>query len=259
MADISDHIRKTLDELRAALMPTAMVVRNDLALINSMEQRYGLPPTTFDDLVGSGEIASESPAESTFPSLRRSSITPSPRPGGSHLSIRADQYFGREPLDAAKMYLADLGHAAHLDQISEAIQKGGVAVKGATWREALEMSLLKSVYDVVKVQDHTFGLIRFYSEDQIKQIRDMRRQTATGKKGKRGRPKKQKSKGYTSTAEKANADKPSFSPEQIARMKELQAEGKSYKEIAQQFGVHHLAVYHLLGGKLKAAKPSSAA
>jgi hypothetical protein len=259
MADVPEHIRKTLDELQADLIPTAGRLRDALALINSIERHYGLSLTTPNDLLGqSGEGGLEPPQEGTLPPRR--TTFEGVRQSGGRISIRADQYFGREPLDAAKIFLGELGHAAHIDEITEAIQRGGAATKGANWKEVLEMSLLRSVYDVVKVQDHTFGLIKFYSEEQIKRLRDTRRQTGTGKTVKRGQ-KKHKPKNSKDRAQKETkpTEQAKPSPEQIARMKELQAEGKPLKEIAKEFGLHHLAVYHLLGGKLKAAKPPNAA
>ncbi len=252
MAEIPDHIRQTVDELKGNLLPLVTEVQNSLVLINLMEQRYGLPLTTLEDLAQDAEGAGQPPRETALGHIEV-------RPRGPNIgAIRPDQYLGHPPLDAAKIYLAQLGHAASIDDITAAVQKGGAAIDGPKWKESLEMSLLRSVYDVIKVQEHTFGLIKFYTPEQINRLRGTRRQIPSKKKKKR----KTKSAKLSQPASERSDDakKPSDPPAptvaQIERMKELRKAGKSLAEIGKEFGLHHLAVFQLTGGK--AGKPANA-
>jgi hypothetical protein len=63
-----------------------------------------------------------------------------------------------------------------MDEIGDAVTRGGAAIKGSDWRDKLETSLIRSTYEIVKVQEHTFGLVSFYTEDQLKGLRETRRQ-----------------------------------------------------------------------------------
>lgn len=182
----------TLDELRQEATARVADARKSLHLLNEMEARYGAPLTSIDAL------SSESSQQEQLSEISGEGVlhlkpvfSNAGRP--STPSIRPDSYLGEMPLDAAKQYLGQIGHAVHIDQIADAVKKGGAATTGANWKAALEQSLLRSVHDVIKVQDKTFGLIRFYSDEQIKRLRQTRRQTPTPagqKKRKRGRPKK---------------------------------------------------------------------
>lgn len=251
MAELPDHVRQTLDELRADLIPMVAGVQNALVLINAMEQRYGLPLTTLDAL------AQDAEGGPTAPETFLGRLSAEARPKSANIgSIRPDQYLGRAPLDAAKIFLGQLGHAAKIEDITAAIEKGGAAIDGAQWKEALENSLLRSVYDVIKVQDHTFGLIKFYTPEQITRLRGTRRQILKKKRKKRKKKSAERSK-LTSADAKKPSERPAPSAAQIERMKELRKAGKSLAEIGKAFGLHHLAVFRLTGGK--SGKPANAA
>ena len=68
--------------------------------------------------------------------------------GGNTVSVRAGEFIGMEALDAAKAYLEKKkAEAASLDEITDALQKGGA---NTVTRESLATSLARSTWDVVK-------------------------------------------------------------------------------------------------------------
>lgn len=108
------------------------------------------------------------------------SIVSSSENGLRHISapsaIKPEEYLGDEPLEEAKKYIASVGHAVHFEEIADAVSRGGAATQGSDWREKLETSLIRSTFEVVKVQEKTFGLTKFYSEEQLRRVRGTRRQ-----------------------------------------------------------------------------------
>jgi hypothetical protein len=185
MADIPDHQRRTLEDYKQRLSLKMGEVARILMVINSIEEEHGLPKTALDSL-GPGISWSLALGEQ----VRMTDSNTSGLPTRSN-SIRPDEYLGERPLEAAKKYLKRIRQAAHIDQIAEAISKGGAAIKGSDWKGALEESLLRSTLEVVKVSDHTFGLVEFYSEAQLENLRAVRRRPLPGEsKRRRGRPPK---------------------------------------------------------------------
>jgi hypothetical protein len=246
MAELPEHIRLTLDELRSRLNEKVREAKQTLTTLNSLEADYGQPITPLSELM---ETDAPPALEGAQPFKRVFSGEVHTAPQRLPV-IRPDHFLGMQPLDAAKSFLGMVGHALSVDEIADAVKRGGAAIVGAIWKERLEESLTRSVADVVKVQDHTFGLVRFYTEDQIKGIRGTRRQISTGKK-KRGRSRKKQNQ---ETTKKKQEPRSEPTPDQINRIRELKAEGKTLAEIAHAVGLHHLAVYRILGGKPKKAE-----
>src|SRR5207253_9500400 len=116
MAEIPDHARKMLDELRADVAEHVEQARRAVDMMNLIEEKYRAPQTDFGDLLTGiapetlAEIASES-APSDRPTARPAAS------GRSGVAVRPDQFMGRPPLEAAKMYLGQRGHAATIDEI----------------------------------------------------------------------------------------------------------------------------------------------
>src|SRR5437016_891 len=109
------HIEKTLEDLRRQLMFRMADVAKLLGAINVLEDMHELPRTT-------------------LPTIQLDAPVASPVAGSSRPQIKADDYLGEEPLEAAKKYIQSVGHAVHIDDIGEAISKGGAAIKGADWK-----------------------------------------------------------------------------------------------------------------------------
>lgn len=189
MAD--EYIGKTLEDFRRQITVKINEASRLLVTVNTLEEMMGDPKSSLADFIGDEAEHATTPNQ-LVPSVgARGAVatfgfgrSPSPK------LIKPDQFLGQPPLEAAKRYLAMVGHAVHFDEIADAVQRGGAAAKGADWRDKLEMSLLKSVYEVVKVQDKTYGLVSFYSEEQILGLRGTRRRPESKSKGKRGHTKK---------------------------------------------------------------------
>ena len=75
------------------------------------------------------------------------------------LSIRSDEFYGFEPLEAAKRYLRKKGEGASFQEIVGAIRSGGCT---ASSEEELQNSLIRSTYQIAKISDGVFGLVEFY-------------------------------------------------------------------------------------------------
>jgi len=165
-----------LDDLRQQLKIKCEEVRRILTAINTIEELFGQPKTSLDTLsvdVFSEALATDSGG--TKVQIGRAKNT----------DIRPDEFLGITPLDAAKRYLRSIGQAAHIDDIANAVNRGSAAIKGPNWKDELEESLIRSTREVVKVQEHFFGLTEFYADEQLKGLREARRQRLEPKAGKR--------------------------------------------------------------------------
>jgi hypothetical protein len=175
MADDTSHLARTLEDFKRDLAVKVAEARNLLQTINMLEEKIGASRTSLGDLgqePGNHQAGGPIPAQNfTAPPKRVSA-----------LNLRPDEYLGEEPLEAAKRYLGSVGHAVHFDEIAEAVQKGGAAIRGADWRERLETSLFRSATQVVKVQEKTYGLVSFYTDEQIARLRGSRRRIEPKKK-----------------------------------------------------------------------------
>ena len=181
MADAPEHVQKTLEDFKRQLSAKMLEAAQVLAVVNALEERLGLPKTSL-----SGGASGITWSQSIGEEVRVSD----PRTATSTSSIRPDEYLGEVPLEAAKKYLKRIRQAAHIDEIADAVLQGGAAIKGADWKEELDRSLLRSVREVVKVRERTYGLVQFYTEEQLKGVRAIRRQALAPKNPRRGRPKK---------------------------------------------------------------------
>lgn len=77
---------------------------------------------------------------------------------GRDVRVRQGEFYGLEPLDAAKRFLKKKGEAATLDAIIAGLDTGGVKAD----KDQLRLSLSRSTWDVAKVGDDLYGLLEFY-------------------------------------------------------------------------------------------------
>jgi len=182
-SQMSANAKAMIEELRQDAEPLVAALMEITGSINMLEGRASAPLTTIYEIVAHF-VGDEQPTA-------EKSGSPRPSIGGPQrrAAIRADQYLGQPPLTAAKAYLGLVGAAAPFEEIAQAVQQGNAAIKGSNWREDLEMSLIRSTAEIVKVNDGVFGLVRFYTPEQIKALRDARKPTPAPKKarGKRKR------------------------------------------------------------------------
>jgi len=175
MADESSHVGRTVDDIKRQITSKLDEAARLIVTVNTLEEMIGAAPSRLADfLAGDSEEAAPSTANHGTAAASRSTQPSSFGRSGSRF-IKPDQFLGQPPLEAAKQYLGMVGHAAHFDEIADAVQRGGAATKGSDWRDKLEVSLVRSVYEVVKVQDKTFGLMSFYTPEQIQGLRGTRR------------------------------------------------------------------------------------
>lgn len=177
--------------------------------LNALERNYDLPITEIEEFV-----TIVTPPETQFPDSKRESHVAS-KP--SNVAILPDTYLGDPPLDAAKKYIGSVGHAVSFDEIVAAVTKGGAATVGPNWRDALEISLMRSGQEVVKVAEKTYGLVRFYSEEQIRRLRDSRRPMPV-------HPRKKKSK-HTRKAKAVTAKEDDSVPETPVQVEAVRNNG----------------------------------
>jgi hypothetical protein len=78
--------------------------------------------------------------------------------GGKFVRVKDGEFYGLEPLDAAKKFLKRKGEAATLVSIMEALKTGGVKAD----EDTLRLSLSRSTWDVAKVGEDLYGLLEFY-------------------------------------------------------------------------------------------------
>ncbi len=175
---MADDVVKKLDELRRQAQELLERARSIVAQMNTVETIFDLPLTVLSDLE---TAALSDPPYPPFAGAPVQSIADQrgplaqPQKRRQSTSIRPDEYFGDEPLEAAKKFMRGVGHAVSFDEITDAVQKGGAATRGADWRDRLEISLKRSPYQVITVADKTYGLAEFYTEEQLKRFRGSRR------------------------------------------------------------------------------------
>jgi hypothetical protein len=74
-------------------------------------------------------------------------------------SVKPGEFYGLDPLDAAKRYLKRRGGEPRtLDEILNMLEIGGCQAN----RDDLRMSLSRSTYDVVKAAEDLYGLIEYF-------------------------------------------------------------------------------------------------
>jgi hypothetical protein len=194
----------TVEELRAEFLEKVAEIRKQLETINYLESRAGLPLTRMDELgQPSSETESRPPATQGVTQDRRGR----PKP-----QIRPDEYLGLEPLRAAKSYMRRVGRAVEFDpEVADAVRNGGAAIKGADWKERLELGLTRSAHDVVKIRDGVFGLKELYTEEQLKGLRTSRNRASVKPKRRKSKRKKGKpsagKKGKPEKKEKPHSEK----------------------------------------------------
>jgi hypothetical protein len=193
---MADDVSRKLDELRRQATQKFEEARSIVASMNIVETLFDLPLTELESLATatvSGGVLSGSYASGVVVQppgdgdVWNQTPTPPRRRTGS--PIRPDEFFGEEPLEAAKRFLRRVGHAMQFEEIAESVQAGGAAIRGADWRERLEISLKRSPYQVITVSDGTYGLAEFYTEDQLKRFRGTKRSESEPTAKKKPKPK----------------------------------------------------------------------
>ncbi len=93
----------------------------------------------------------------------------SARTSGVVSAIRADQFYGKSPIVAAREYLDMKGAAVPLEEIRDALEKGGFDFEAQKWTKELRLknlgiSLGKNSSIFHRLPNGTVGLIKWYPE-----------------------------------------------------------------------------------------------
>ena len=142
MAELPEYARQAIDDLRQSVIRKMNDMTETLQGLNALERNYDLPLTDIGEFV-----TTVTPPETQVLDSKRESHASKP----SNVTILPDTYLGDPPLEAAKKYIWSVGHAVSFDEIVAAVTKGGAATVGPNWRDALEISLMRSGQEVVKV------------------------------------------------------------------------------------------------------------
>lgn len=82
---------------------------------------------------------------------------------GKRPSIRPDEYFTKSHGEAARDYLTRVGHAVAMDELLDALKKGGCKVGGVDPRKTLYTALIRNNWhDFISVGNGFVGLRTFY-------------------------------------------------------------------------------------------------
>jgi hypothetical protein len=90
-------------------------------------------------------------------------------------NIRPDEFYGLEPIQAAKRYLRKIGKSASLRDIVAALKSGGCDPGND---KAFAVSLARSTMEIAKIGDDLFGLVEFYPH--LKRERGPRKKKGNG-------------------------------------------------------------------------------
>lgn len=83
---------------------------------------------------------------------------------GAKTNLRPDEFFGMTYSVAAEAYLSKVGHAVSMDELLDALNRGGCPVGGREPRKTLYISLVRDVRTFVPIAGRTgfLGLRKFY-------------------------------------------------------------------------------------------------
>jgi hypothetical protein len=97
------------------------------------------------------------------------------QPDAGSSNIRPDEFYGLEPIQAAKRYLRKIGKSASIRDIVAALKSGGCDPGND---KAFALSLARSTMEIAKIGDDLFGLVEFYPH--LKRERGPRKKKGNG-------------------------------------------------------------------------------
>jgi hypothetical protein len=145
----NDIVRQTLEYYRQQRDSKATEVARLNFMISQLEADLGESPSTpSSETALTGEIAAASRSFS---------------PAAREPELRRDEFVGLTQVAAVKAYLNKIKRAVPLDQLAEAIKRGGATLGGAVPTKTLYVSLARNPNrDFVFLDDDYIGLREFY-------------------------------------------------------------------------------------------------
>lgn len=84
-----------------------------------------------------------------------------------YTAIRADQFYGKSPIVAAREYLESRGRAVTAEEVVDALARGGFDFDEQGWKKpdrvrSMAISLSKNTAIFHRLPNGTYGLVKFY-------------------------------------------------------------------------------------------------
>jgi hypothetical protein len=162
---VDQNLKAAMDLIRGQAEVVAGTIKTDpriteirklLQSLNTLEELSGEPTTTLANILQFGADDGANASSTT-------------------VTMRGDEFYGLEPLEAAKRVLKRLGRSATISEIMAGIKAGG----GETGsQDNLQLSLARSTVEIAKIKDGVFGLLEFYPH--IKRGKPGRKKVANG-------------------------------------------------------------------------------
>jgi hypothetical protein len=114
------------------------------------------------------------------------------QPAGGRANVRPDEFFGMTYTTAAKGYLEKVRHAVSMDELLEALDRGGCPVGGKDPKKTLYISLVRDVRNFVPISGKSgyLGLRKFYPN--LKAVNEKKNEKGPRTKRKKGSRRKRK-------------------------------------------------------------------
>jgi hypothetical protein len=114
------------------------------------------------------------------------------QPAGGRANVRPDEFFGMTYTTAAKAYLEKVRHAVSMDELLEALNRGGCTVGGKDPKKTLYISLVRDVRNFVPISGKSgyLGLRKFYPN--LKAVNEKKNEKGPRAKRKKGSRRKRK-------------------------------------------------------------------
>jgi hypothetical protein len=138
-------------ETLKALPEMAELIKVHSAL-NTLEDLCSMDKTPLSDLFG---------LESSKPLEKQAAL------------VRPGEFFGKKPLEAAKIYLKRRNRQpASLEEIIDNLAAGSCEVKN---KEELRTSLARSTFEIARLNDNLFGMLEWYPDVQNQRLSTMKK------------------------------------------------------------------------------------
>jgi hypothetical protein len=154
----NESLRKTLDhyrQLKAAKLEEARQI--DLVISQLSRDLGEAAPRAEEEDSSASDSIGDAWRENEFPA-------PVSASGGPRTAVRADDFFGMTYSTAAATYLAKVGYAVSMDELLDALNRGGCPVGGKEPKKTLYISLIRDVRTFVPIAGRSgfLGLRKFY-------------------------------------------------------------------------------------------------
>jgi hypothetical protein len=154
--------REQVDVLRAS--PEMVQLVKIHSALNTLEGLSGIAKTPLSSLFG---LDAEAPVEQT------------------RMLVSPGEFFGKAPLEAAKLYLRKKTKPATLTEIVENLATGSCEVRD---REKLRVSLGRSTFEIARLGEDNFGLLDWYPDEKQKRLAAAKRRGTNDSQQSNGEP-----------------------------------------------------------------------